>query len=165
VQSRGWVWFFVVLAILSAVAIGVQVWFNLRQQLTRDQLEAARALWKEKGPADYDLQYTKKGSVSGTFEVRVRGGRVVSATMDGQPLERRLYAFSDMPGLFDDLERFLEMDSAPGSPRTFTKATFDMAGDGHLIHYIRSVMSTRQRVEINVRLNRVSPDAKPDAGR
>lgn len=150
-RSRGWVWFFVLLAVLTVTSIAVQLWFNLQQQLTPEHLAAARALWKAKGPSDYDLEYTKKGSATGYFRVQVRGGKVVSAAMDGQPLEARLYSFYDMPGLFDDIERFLDLDRSPGSRRTFTKATFDPE-DGHLLHYIRSVTSTRQRVEISVRL-------------
>lgn len=165
--NRNWVWFFVVLVVLAVLAIGVELWFNLRQQLHRPDLEAARMLWNQKGPRDYDLEYTKRGSASGTFVVRVRGGRVASATMDGQPMEPRLYPYADMGGLFDDVERFLEMDSAPGSPRSFTKAQFDPV-DGHLMYYVRSVMASRQRIEIVVRLQMsqaLPQSASPDLPR
>jgi hypothetical protein len=110
-------------------------------------------------PADYDLEYTMQGSTNGTFKVEVRGGKVVSATLDGRELERRLYAAHDMTGLYDDLERFLEIDSKPDSPRAFVVATFDTV-DGHLLHYVRSVSATRQRVEITVGLKRVAGPTK-----
>src|SRR5436190_1861889 len=108
-RGRGWIWFFVVLACLVALALGVQRWWYAQQRLTPQQLEEARALWKAHRPADYDLEYTKKGDATGTFLVQVRGGKVISATLDGRPLEPRLYASCDMDGLFDDIEGFLEI--------------------------------------------------------
>ena len=42
-----------------------------------------------------------------------------------------------------------------GSPRTFTSVLFDPV-DGHLIHYVRSVASKRERQEITVRLTPIS---------
>src|SRR5262249_30657728 len=130
--------------------------YNRNQQLTREQLEAARALWKQNGPRDYDLRYTKQGDATGTFDVQVRDGKVVDAKLDSRELERRLYATVDMPALFDDLERFLELDSQPNRPRVFAVASFDRT-DGHLMHYVRSVSALRQRVEITVELRPVSP--------
>ncbi len=159
-RGRGWIWFFAVLACLVVLALGLQWWYSQKQRLTPQQLADARALWRVHRPTAYDLEYTKKGNATGTFVVQVRQGKVVSATLDGQQLEARLYSSSDMEGLFDDLERFLEIDSSPGNPRTFTTATFDPQ-DGHLIRYIRSVMSQRWRVQIDVRLRPLS--AGPEA--
>jgi hypothetical protein len=155
-RRRGWIWYFVVLVVLAAVGIWIPIQYNRNQQLTRDQLEAARALWKLNGPQDYDLHYTKQGDATGTFDVEVRGGKVVDAKLDGRELERRLCATVDMPALFDDIEQFLEMDSQPNRPRVFAVAAFDRA-DGHLIHYVRSVSALRQRVEITVEMRRVPP--------
>jgi hypothetical protein len=31
------------------------------------------------------------------------------------------------------------------------------AEDGHVVHYIRSVLSTRERVQVDVRLRRIEP--------
>ena len=84
----------------------------------------------------------------------VRSGKVVEALRNGQPQEERLYRYQDVPALFSFLEEFLERDSQPGSPRVFATARFD-AQDGHLIHYVRSVMSTRERQEIDVKLEPV----------
>lgn len=150
-RSRKWIWFFALLVPLAVVAIAIPILFNRSQLLTREKLEAARARWKERGPQDYDLEYVKRGSVAGTYVVQVRAGKVVRAELDGRPLEPRLYLTCDVEALFDDIDRFLEIDAQPGSPRTFTVAQFDPA-DGHPLHYIRSVTATRQRIEITVQL-------------
>jgi hypothetical protein len=52
-----------------------------------------------------------------------------------------------MSALFDFIEEFLRLDTQPNSPRAFNRATFD-ANDGHVVHFVRSVMGTGQRVEI-----------------
>src|SRR5262249_2903902 len=147
---------FVVLVVLSVIFVGVLVWYNLAQQLTPEQLERELALWKEKGPADYDMEYVEKGNVSGTFKVQVRRGKVVSAIRDGQPMEERLYRYQDMRGLFQWIDDFLRED-AQNRQRTFTKATFD-PDDGHLVHYVRRVMGSPQRVEIVVTLHPISAE-------
>jgi hypothetical protein len=158
-HGRTWVWFFVVLAVLTVVAVGIEVWYSFHNQLTAEQLSAAERLWKEKGPRDYEMDYTLK-KVDGTEEyaVQVRNNRVVAVTRNGQPVEERLFHYSDMRALFGFIDEFLKQDAQPQSPRTFATATFD-SEDGHLIHYIRSVMSKRERVEINVRLRRVDKGA------
>src|SRR5262249_4483768 len=65
--NRGWIWFFVILIVLTVTSITIMIVYNLRQQLKPEQLAQARALWEQKGPADYDLDYTQVGSASGTF--------------------------------------------------------------------------------------------------
>jgi hypothetical protein len=149
-RNRGWLWFFALLVVLTLTAIIVEVRFNAGQQLTPEKLAQARQLWRENGPRDYDLTYTKKGDVNGEFFAQVRGGKVVYATMDGQPLEERLFPTVSMNALFHDIEQFLELDTEAGV-RAFTTATFDPR-DGHLQRFVRSVMSKRQRIEITVKL-------------
>ena len=158
-RNRRWIWFFVTLSVLTLAAIIIQVWYNLGQQLTLQQLHDAQARWKEKGPRDYDLEYTlKKTDGTDRYAVQVRNGKVLSVLRDAsggiqetnwQPEEERLYRYRDMPALFGFLEDFLQRDTQSGIPRTFATATFD-AKDGHLIHYVRSVMSKRERQEITV---------------
>ena len=63
-QSYRWVWYFVVLGVLTVSACTILVWYNLRQQLKQEDLQAARALWKLNRPPDYDLIYSKRGSAS-----------------------------------------------------------------------------------------------------
>ncbi len=155
-RSRTWIWYFVILTVLAIVAVAILIRYNQGQQLTRQQLDQARALWRQKGPGDYDLDYTKAAAATERYRVQVRHGKVVSALRDGQPMEERLYVFYDMPGLFDALDGFLREDAHPGSPRTYMVATFD-ARDGHLIKLVRRVMGTDQRLEINVLLIPVVP--------
>jgi hypothetical protein len=165
-RNYGWIWYFAILAILTVTAISILIWFNLKQQLKPEQLAEAKALWKKHRPSNYDLTYTKKGSATGTFAIEVRDGKVVSVTLDGleitrddRPLDPSLYPRYDMSGLLDDLDQFLRLDAEPGRPRTFTVATFDPE-DGHLIHYIRRVMGTSERIEITAQLKRVEEEAK-----
>jgi Family of unknown function (DUF6174) len=165
-QSYRWVWYFVVLGVLTIAACTILVWYNLRQQLKKEDLQAAHALWNKNRPLDYDLTYTKRGSASGNFFVKVRGGKVVDVTLDGReitqndkPLDPSRYSRYDMDALMDDIETFLEEDAEPGRPRTYTVATFDPT-DGHLIRYVRRVMGSSERIEINVQLRKL---AEPEA--
>ena len=223
-RSRAWVLFFAALLFLAAAAITLEVGFSLRQQLSPQALERARALWREKGPADYDLKYTVKrqsrsadhlrakvhngaveavevngaplspdlypfhdlaslfaeagpspadqpGSHDGeasctapeqsqvTYLVQVRDGRVVRASCDDQPLPAEVASSYDMPALFAGIGTWLEHDESAGAWRPYTVAVFDRA-DGHLLHYVRSLMRTRERVEFNlVDLQRVPAQA------
>src|ERR1051326_4131359 len=153
--GRSWIWFFVALLVLTLTAIFVQIWYNAGQQLTWQRLEAAEQLWKERGPADYDLDYSvKKLDNTENYHAEVRHKTVVAASLNSQGMEERLLAYQDMPHLFGYIERFWQQDHDEGkraSPRTFVTAVFD-AQDGHLLHYVRSVMTTRERVEITVTL-------------
>jgi hypothetical protein len=161
--GHGWIWFFVVLALLTVAAISIQVWYNPTVPLTPQLLAEAEAKWKAHGPKDYDLDYTIK-TIDATeqFQVQVRHGEAISVNMNGHiPLESRLYPYYTMPALFGFIESFMEQDRQPGRPRAFTNVLFDPV-DGHLIHYVRSVAllwSKRERQEITVRLTPVP--AKP----
>jgi hypothetical protein len=95
------VWFFGVLAMLAAVAVTLEIWYNLGQQLTAAQLEDARRRWQEHGPRDYDLVYivTQLHGEPDVLEARLQDGDVESVTVNGQPLEPVLYPFHDLPGL------------------------------------------------------------------
>jgi hypothetical protein len=161
--NRGWIWYFGIVGVLAVAAVAGLIWYNRSQQLTPQELAEAHARWDRFGPADYDMEYRQTGSAPETRKVRVRQGKVVWATRDGEPLEKRLYHYSDMPALFGFIEDFLREDAQPGKPRTFCTAAFD-THDGHLVHYIRRVMGTNERQEITVQLHPVdSPprDASP----
>src|SRR5262245_4015097 len=77
---RRWVPFFLTLAVLGTLAIALPLVYNLGQQLRPEQLEAARALWAERGPADYDLEVAVafgRDARPQRYTVLVRGGRPV----------------------------------------------------------------------------------------
>jgi hypothetical protein len=155
-HGRGWIWFFVILGLLTLAAIAIQIWYNPTVPLTAPLLAEAEAKWKEHGPRDYDMDYTiKKLESTERFHVQVRGGKAVSVIMnDNLALESRHYPYHTMPALYGFIGEFMEQTAQPGKPRTFSNVLFDPV-DGHLIHYVRSVASRRERVEIIVRVTPV----------
>lgn len=158
--NRRWIWFFVVLVGLSALAVGSMIAYNMGQQLKPEQLVQARELWRTHGPRSYQIRYTVKSGVEpnkDTYVVRVRDGNVVSSTVNerAEPPER--FAYRGMQALLDDISRFQEIDSKPGQPRTFTRAIFD-AQSGALRWYVRRVMGGTQRLEITVDPLEALPD-------
>ena len=58
--------------------------------------------------------------------------------------------YHGMDALYDNIERFLEMDSEKGKPRTYARAEFDQH-TGAIREYVRSVMTKRERLRIDVR--------------
>jgi hypothetical protein len=152
-RRHSWIWFFVVLGLVAVVAIAVSVTASLRQQLTVEQFQAARQRWREHGPSNYDMEYTlKRGDVSDTYQVHVRDGKVRALTFNGQPAPERLYRYSDIPALFGFIEDYLEQDRQPGRPRVYATASFDPL-DGHPQRYVRSVMASGERQEIEVQFH------------
>jgi hypothetical protein len=148
-RSSSWVWFFALLAVAGAAAMATPFWYNLRQQLTPDELAAHRALWREHGPHDYDLDYVVRldeATRGEECQVSVRGGRVASATCGGAPEREPL----TIDGLFALMGAALAEDAATGR-RNYTVAHFDPA-DGHPRRYVRRVKARGERTEIVVRL-------------
>jgi hypothetical protein len=157
-ENRNWIWFFVAVAVLSAAAISINWAYNARQQLTMEQLQTNEDLWDKAGPADYDLSVDKTIQSANAdepfrdrIEVKVRKKRVVAASLNGLPMQRRLWDDNDMPGWFGFVERFLKIDEAPGAAPTFRTAQFDPR-TGQLLHFTRSVSTTRERQELVLQL-------------
>lgn len=160
--NRGWIWFFAVLLLLTTAGITAEVWFNLHQQLTPEKLAQARRVWNENGPRDYHLEYIIKleynpdpaGTAALKYEVRVRDRKAIAVTTpEGQPLRPDEYEFDSMDSFFDYIDKRLREGAEPDKPRAFVKATFDEK-DGHVVHYVHSVMRTRERLEIRTELTR-----------
>lgn len=158
-RRRTWVWFFAVLIVLTIIASVIPLivvpQLHGLVPVTPALLRDARAAWERNGPLDYDLEYQKKGSVANTFVVQVRNRQAVSVLMDGQPIEPRLYRYHTMEALVDDLERFLDLASKPDSPAAILQARFHPI-DGHLVRYLYSVPTTRQQIEVSVKLRPVN---------
>lgn len=158
-RNANWIWLFAVLAVLSGLAVGINLLFNLRQQLTQEELARQRQLWEKAGPADYDLVVKKEINAAGSdgaptrdeLRVQVRGRKAVGGTLNGRPLESRLWAEYDMPGWFAFVEEFLEKDRRPDAPRVFCVARFDPS-NGRLVSFVRSVRATRERQELKFEL-------------
>ena len=157
-KNRNWIWFFAALVVLGAASVSINWAYNVRQQLTMEQLNRNQDLWDKNGPADYDLLVDKTYRSLGDgedrqdrFEIQVRKKKVTAATMNGRSLEKRLWDQYDLPGWMDFVESFVKKDTAPNAPRTFRTAQFDPK-TGQLLHFTRSVSTTRERVELFLRV-------------
>ncbi len=159
-RSRQWVWFFLFLVVVPPTLLGVEIWFNLHQQLTPERLAEARARWDQNGPRDYVLDYEIKREYNpepaprnpDRYTVRVKHRKVEEITAaDGKPLKRGEFEFGSMDDLFDYIARQLQTDREAGGARPFVTATFDRH-DGHIAHYVHSVSATRERLEVTVTL-------------
>jgi hypothetical protein len=99
---------------------------------------------------DLDVDYEPPPKSTGAFLVQVRHGRVVAATWDDEVgLPPGLYESHTMPALLAAVGRYLELDARPGQPSVYLQGMFD-PGDGHLVHYVRSVRQTRERIQFDV---------------
>lgn len=153
-KNRNWLWFYLLVAALTIAATTTLAVYNIRQQLKPETVREAIALWKDKGPKDYLLKYKaqktqESGDMTDHYVVSVRGGQAREVHVNGVPLEDRQLAYYGMHRLLQDIERFMEIDSEPGKPKVFTRGIFD-GKTGALAWYVRSVMKSRQRVEITV---------------
>ncbi len=153
-------WFFLFLAVVPVTLLGIEIWFNIHQQLTPEKLAEARTRWQENGPRDYLLEYEIKREYNpepGTrapdkYTVLIRNGKVERVTgADGRPPKSGEFEFSTMDDLFERIARQLRTDEETGGKRPFVTATFDRR-DGHIAHYVHSISTTRERLEVTVNL-------------
>jgi hypothetical protein len=151
-KKRSWIWFFAIVGTLTVAGVLLEIWFNLRQQLDSTQLERARALWEDRGPADYEMEYTvREGSDATLYKVQVKGKKPAAAWVseNGKWKPTESPPYGTMDAIFDRIAANLEADAKPGSPRVFATASFSR-NDGHVVRYVRSVSSRRERLEIDV---------------
>ena len=150
--NNNWKWFFAIvfaLALFTAVSL---IWWNLRLQLKPEQLEANRRLWEANGPADYVMVYmTRRNEETSTdrYVVKVKQKKAYEVLVNGIPEPPERLEYQSMDSLFNYIERFLELDSEPGKPRTYARASFDEK-TGAIRNYVRRVMGKTERLEINV---------------
>lgn len=84
--------------------------------LTPAALDAAKRLWKETGPASYDLEFTTiVGGQAGDYVVEVRSGEVVRVTRNGVEVPDRGEAWDarSIQGLFKNIDREIELVADP----------------------------------------------------
>jgi hypothetical protein len=157
--NNAWIYFFAFLVIASVGVTVFMIWFNNSIQLTRGDLDDAHKLWKEKGPKSYNMVYTEQFNDDDhktIIFVKVRDGKVADVMMNGKPLEPTKEdgevhdprPYHSMNAKFRDVERFMSIDEKEGAPRVYVVAKFDPE-TGAILRYIRRVMGTRQRVELN----------------
>jgi hypothetical protein len=152
-RNRNWIWFFVVLGVLSVAAIGLLRYARWRfgqLQLTPERLEQARRLWEEKGPKDYELVYRKQiqDREPEQVVVRVERGRPTSVSLNGRELPADKRTYYTMEGIFNDLWDFQKIDEkAKGKATTWVQ--FD-AEDGHVSRYGHRNAEGHGAVEVTV---------------
>ena len=103
-------------AIVAAGCAATFALFALREpmvSLTQENLDNARHKWREAAVSDYVLVMLVHG---GEYEVRVAAGRVVSLTRDGASANSYRPEDYAVTGIFDTLERELELVSRPDNP-------------------------------------------------
>jgi hypothetical protein len=164
---------------LGAGAVVIPLVYNLRLQLTSEQLEAARERWRAAGPATYDLDYEERRTHNGVtdvtrYRVLVRDRRVSAVFCDGEltllsasavalvlgPWPRALpgpCGARDIDGMFDHIESQLRQDLSQ-SRRPYATADFDPR-DGHPRRYVRRLRLGAERLEWTVKLVRVGESA------
>ncbi len=164
--SRRWVWYFLILAVMSAAAIILPIIYNLSLQLRPEELAAARQRWRANGPRDYDLQFQEKITEHGEssdseWYVKVRDGKVTAVTCDGEVLPAADYPDLTVAGQLAVIEKGLQLDLAEGVRRNYATAAFDLH-DGHPTHYVRRVRGSGDRLEWNVNLKKPAQADPPD---
>ena len=97
--------------LLGGVAGAAILFFLLRspgEELTREGLAAARAVWKGRQIFNYRLTVDIEGAQHGLHEITVRDGSVVSMTTEGAAVPRAVWEYWTVEGMF----RFLEDELA-----------------------------------------------------
>src|SRR5262245_27326063 len=114
-SNRGWLWYFLAVVLLSAVAVIVLIVYNVGQQLRLEDVQAARRLWQEHGLRDYRLVFTLKtnNATPDQYVVHVRGGRPEFAACNGKPVPADERGQFTMDGLLDRLERHVRDRDRP----------------------------------------------------
>ena len=88
-MQRNWLAFWSLLTVLAIAALIIPIVYNLRLQLTQEQLDAARQLWQDHGPSDYELlqliRYEGE-ALAEELQVTVRAGKVVQVIQNDQQL-------------------------------------------------------------------------------
>jgi hypothetical protein len=174
VRPHSWLWYIAGLAVLGALAIAIPLVYNLRLQLKPADLQAAEERWQQQAPRDYDLEYLWKEEGDAGSQVpperqreegrlEVRGGVIRQALRNGVAVPPQTCADRDVTALFRLIASYLEVDSQPGAPRVYVVGQFDPA-DGHPVHYVRRVTSSRRRIEVIVQLVRVPEGPQPEPG-
>jgi hypothetical protein len=164
-QRRGWIWFFLFLAVMGSAAIIIPIIYNQSQQLNAEQLNAARQLWAKRAPLNYDLEYqVRRQSDSDSpseqnaderFRLEVRNGQIISVKKDGNLLPAQEWERHSLEAVFDLIVSNLDADNAStGRRRNYAHAQFDKE-DGHPTIYVRRIMGTRQRLQIILQLTPV----------
>ena len=110
----------ILLLFLAALGCIVGAAFLLRMlvaqripELTEAELEEAQALWDSAGPAGYEMDLEILQGRPGTVHIEVRNGEITAMTRDGRTPAEHTWRYWSVPGLFETVERELEMAEDP----------------------------------------------------
>jgi Family of unknown function (DUF6174) len=103
------------LGLVLGAALAVELLVGERlPPLTVEKLEAAEKLWQTAGPKSYDLDLTIEGAQPGVVHVEVRDGVTTAMQRDGiAPKQERVWDVWAVPGMFDTIERELQLAEDP----------------------------------------------------
>ncbi len=95
-----------ILGVVAALLVGLLAGLLILRSgappdLTRADLEAARQLWTERGPASYALEIQMGGALTDERHIEVRDRRVVEMTINGRPASEGAWEYWSVEGLFD----------------------------------------------------------------
>jgi hypothetical protein len=170
-MQRNWLAFWSMLTVLAIAALIIPIVYNLRLQLTQEQLDTARQRWREHGLSNYELRQLIRyaGEMLGEeLRVTVRAGKVVQVIQNDQQLlptdaigmvvgplvdlmPTRDFSSQTVEGLFDQIEQRLRSNAVSSGRRNYATAVFDPR-DGHPIRYVHRVSGTKERLEWQIKL-------------
>ena len=125
-------------------------------ELTAAGLDKARARWRVRGPASYELEVQMGGALTDRRLISVRDGQVVDMTIDARAASRSSWEYWSVEGMLDFLETELSnaADPPPGLGVTdpsqiVLRATFDIEL-GYPTHFFRHILGRQQGTEWKV---------------
>jgi len=143
----------IAIGLAAGLAIGLFLVHRPTAPLTTERLTAARQLWQENGPADYEVTIELGGALSDTRLIRVQDRAVVHMETDGIEVPESAWPYWTVDGMFGFLEQ--ELRNAADPSRTYgvqdpdrivLQAEFDPEL-GYPRHFLRHVLGTGQSVE------------------
>jgi hypothetical protein len=146
--------------VLLLLAVAVLIWAATRpdmRDLTPELLAQAQQQWADAGIESYDVSFQLNASGFTTpsrFEVRVRAGRPIEILRNGRPVSADPESYT-IEGLFDIIERELDMSRDPTSPlasvsgKTFLRVRFNDRF-GYPEQYLRVTGGTNRSSEMRV---------------
>lgn len=133
--------------------------------LTEEAFRQARQQWRERGPADYNVEVHVQGPQPGTYRVEVRGAVAVAAFRNGRELkQQRTLGTWGVPGMFatmardvEQVERRRQGQVNGNTPDLTLRAGFDPEF-GYPRRYVRMEAGSTQDVTWEVvRFERLKP--------
>jgi hypothetical protein len=109
---------------LACVLVALRVFVAQHiPDLTESRLGDAEELWERAGPASYDMDLEIRGARPGVVHIEVRNDEATTMTRDGRTPPERTWNVWTVPGLFETLERELELAEDPVHEMNATAGT------------------------------------------